>query len=87
MKDVESVPFAVQQESLLMIFLFGLRRADHHLRDKVDNSAGGLLGVLFGKQVTHILCAAPAFPRNEAKDPVTHTHAYTTINKCTNTNT
>lgn len=73
MKDVESVPFAVQQESLLMIFLFGLLRADHHLRDKVDNSTGGLLGVVFGKQVTHILCAAPAFPRNEAKDPVLHT--------------
>lgn len=62
-------------ESLCVFFLFGLLRAYHHLGDKVDNGAGGLLGVVFGEQVTHILCAASAFPRNKAKDPVKHTHA------------
>lgn len=52
--------------------LFGLVRSYHHLGDKVDDGAGGLFRVVFGKQVTDILCAASAFPCDEAKDPVKH---------------
>lgn len=64
---------AIREESHIeQILLFGLLRSYHHLGDKVDDGAGGLFGVVFGKQVTDVLCAASAFPCDEAKDPVTH---------------
>ena len=50
-------------------WLLGLLRADHDFGDKVDDGAGGLLGVVLCKQVTHVLYARAALTRHEAKDP------------------
>lgn len=50
--------------------LFGLLGADHHFGDEVDDGTCRLLGVMLCEKMTHILHAAPTFPRYKAKDPV-----------------
>lgn len=47
-----------------------LLRADHDFGDEVDDGAGGLLGVMFSKQVTHVVHAAARLAGYEAKNPV-----------------
>lgn len=49
--------------------LLTLVRADHHFRNKVDNSAGRLLGIVLGKQVTHVVRGRASFPGHKAEDP------------------
>lgn len=51
-----------------MTGLLGLLGANHHLGDEVDNGAGGLLGVVLGKQVAHVVLPAARLPRHKAKD-------------------
>lgn len=46
-----------------------LLRADHDLGDEVDDGAGGLLGVVFSKQVAHVVHAAARLPGYETENP------------------
>lgn len=43
--------------------------ANHDFGDKIDDGAGGLLGVVLRKQMAHVLRAAAGFPRHKSKDP------------------
>lgn len=44
-------------------------RADHHLGNKVHDSAGRLIGVHLGKEVTDVVSCASLLPSHEPKEP------------------
>lgn len=43
--------------------------ANHNFGHKVDDGAGRLLGVVFGKEMTLVFCLALRFPGDKPKDP------------------